>query len=302
MAKEIGSEQTALVESVSTKGEVVLMQDIGFSYGKSPLFTHLNLEIKRGNIYGLLGKNGSGKTTLLKLICGQLFPDEGYTSALGFDPMKRKPAMLSEIFYLPEEFPLPKMKAAEYLAMRSVFYPRFDHGMFAQFCKDFDLNMLQNLNEMSLGQKKKLLLAFGLASNTSLLILDEPTNGLDIPSKRQFRQTVASAMTEDRTFIISTHQVRDMENLIDPLIILHDGKIIFNDTVDSVTDKYVMNLVAVDPQQDASVVYKEKVLGGWMVLRSRSEQDDETQGQPLDLETLFNVVVENPTRMQGGTK
>ena len=302
MAKEIESGQTALKEVVLGNDEVILMQDIGFSYGKKPLFSHLNLAIRRGNIYGLLGKNGSGKTTLLKLLCGQLFPDEGYTSALGFDPIGRKPEMLSEIFYLPEEFPLPKMKAEQYLKMRSVFYPRFDHAMFDQFCKDFDLDMQQNLNEMSLGQKKKLLLAFGLASNTSLLILDEPTNGLDIPSKRQFRQTVASAMTEDRTFIISTHQVRDMENLIDPLIILHDGAIIFNEGVDSITDKYVMSLVTTDPQPDALVAYKEKVLGGWIVLKERGEQEEETQGQPLDLETLFNVVVENPTLMQGGTK
>lgn len=301
MAKEIGSGQTALTEAVSTNNEVILMKDIGFSYGKKPLFTHLNLAIRRGNIYGLLGKNGSGKTTLLKLLSGQLFPDEGSSSVLGFDPVLRKPLMLSEIFYLPEEFPLPKMKAEQYLKMRSVFYPRFDHAMFAQFCKDFDLDMQQNLNEMSLGQKKKLLLAFGLASNTELLILDEPTNGLDIPSKRQFRQTVASAMTEDRTFIISTHQVRDMENLIDPLIILHDGSVIFNDTVDSITDKYVMNLVTTDPGLDTKVVYKEKVLGGWMVLKERDERED-MQGQPLDLETLFNVVVENPALMQGGTR
>lgn len=301
MANEIESGQTRSKEVVSSSGEVILMQDIGFSYGKNQLFSHLNLRIKKGNIYGLLGKNGSGKTTLLKLLCGQLFPNEGYTSVLGFDPIGRKPAMLGEIFYLPEEFPLPKMKASEYLKMRSGFYPRFDHAMFEQFYRDFDLDMQQNLNEMSLGQKKKLLLAFGLASNTSLLILDEPTNGLDIPSKRQFRQTVASAMTEDRTFIISTHQVRDMENLIDPLIILHDGAVIFNDTVDSITDKFVMDLVTTEPDKGEEVAYKEKVLGGWMVLKERDEKEG-GKGQPLDLETLFNVVVENPACMQGGVK
>ncbi|MDT4761665.1 ABC transporter ATP-binding protein [Sphaerochaeta sp. PS] len=301
MANELESTNSAIQVAVSVKDEVIHMQDIGFSYGRKPLFNHLNLSVMRGNIYGLLGKNGSGKTTLLKLLSGQLFPSEGYTSALGFDPVERKPPMLSEIFYLPEEFPLPKMKAKEYLAMRSVFYPRFDHTMFAQFCKDFSLDMQQNLSEMSLGQKKKLLLAFGLASNTALLILDEPTNGLDIPSKRQFRQTVASAMTEDRTFIISTHQVRDMENLIDPLIILNDGAIIFNDTVDSVNDRFVMALVSSDPGPEKGIVYKEKVLGGWMVLKER-EEGEEVQGQPLDLETLFNVVVENPTLMAGGAR
>lgn len=277
---------------------VVTMNGIGFSYGTKKLFASLDLEIHRGNIYGLLGKNGAGKTTLLKLLSGQLFPCNGGTKALGYDPIQRKPELLSEIFYLPEEFPLPKMKASEYLDMRSPFYPRFKHELFAKYCKDFDLDLNQRLDQMSLGQKKKVLLSFGLASDTALLILDEPTNGLDIPSKRQFRQTVASAMTENRTFIISTHQVRDMENLIDPIIILDNGKIIFNDTVESVSDRYVMELTTSEPGL-GQYVFAEKVLGGWMVLKEREEAQE---GKSLDLETLFNVIVENPNVVMGGVK
>lgn len=277
---------------------VVHMQNIGFSYTQSRLFNHLDLEIKRGNIYGLLGKNGAGKTTLLKILSGQLFIEEGETKVLGENPQERKPSLLSEIFYLPEEFPLPKMKASEYLAMRSPFYPKFDHEMFSQYCREFDIDLNQRLDQMSLGQKKKVLLSFGLATNTALLILDEPTNGLDIPSKRQFRQTVASAMTEQRTFIISTHQVRDMENLIDPIIILHDGKVIFNDTVESVNEKYVLSLNTEQPKAGEGM-YTEKVLGGWMVL---SERTDDREGKPLDLETLFNVIIEQSKGSAGGVR
>ena len=277
---------------------VVNMQNIGFSYTQSRLFNHLDLEIKRGNIYGLLGKNGAGKTTLLKILSGQLFIEEGETKVLGENPQERKPSLLSEIFYLPEEFPLPKMKASEYLAMRSPFYPKFDHEMFSQYCREFDIDLNQRLDQMSLGQKKKVLLSFGLATNTALLILDEPTNGLDIPSKRQFRQTVASAMTEQRTFIISTHQVRDMENLIDPIIILHDGKVIFNDTVESVNEKYVLSLTTEQPKAGEGM-YTEKVLGGWMVL---SERTDDREGKPLDLETLFNVIIEQSKGSAGGVR
>ena len=277
---------------------VVHMQNIGFSYTQSRLFNHLDLEIKRGNIYGLLGKNGAGKTTLLKILSGQLFIEEGETKVLGENPQERKPSLLSEIFYLPEEFPLPKMKASEYLAMRSPFYPKFDHEMFSQYCREFDIDLNQRLDQMSLGQKKKVLLSFGLATNTALLILDEPTNGLDIPSKRQFRQTVASAMTEQRTFIISTHQVRDMENLIDPIIILHDGKVIFNDTVESVNEKYVLSLNTEQPKAGEGM-YTEKVLGGWMVL---SERADDREGKPLDLETLFNVIIEQSKGSAGGVR
>ncbi|MGH0053728.1 MAG: ATP-binding cassette domain-containing protein [Sphaerochaetaceae bacterium] len=287
------------VPAVQDKQDVIAyMQDIGFSYGQNRLFNHLDLEIKRGNIYGLLGKNGAGKTTLLKILSGQLFIEEGKTTVLGECPQRRTPSLLSEIFYLPEEFPLPKMKASEYLAMRSPFYPKFDHEMFLQFCKEFDINLENRLDQMSLGQKKKMLLSFGLASNTALLILDEPTNGLDIPSKRQFRQTVASAMTEQRTFIISTHQVRDMENLIDPIIILHDGKVIFNDTVESVNEKYVLTLTTEQPKAGEGM-YVEKVLGGWMVL---SERTDEREGKPLDLETLFNVIIEQSKGSAGGVQ
>jgi ABC-2 type transport system ATP-binding protein len=277
---------------------VVHMQNVGFSYTQNRLFNHLDLEIRRGNIYGLLGKNGAGKTTLLKILSGQLFIEEGETKVLGENPQERKPSLLSEIFYLPEEFPLPKMKASEYLAMRSPFYPKFDHEMFSQYCREFDIDLNQRLDQMSLGQKKKVLLSFGLATNTALLILDEPTNGLDIPSKRQFRQTVASAMTEQRTFIISTHQVRDMENLIDPIIILHDGKVIFNDTVESVNEKYVLSLTTEQPKAGEGM-YIEKVLGGWMVL---SERTDDKEGKPLDLETLFNVIIEQSKGSAGGVR
>ncbi|ADY13395.1 ATP-binding cassette domain-containing protein [Sphaerochaeta globosa] len=293
MASQVVQEAPALAMEMDV---AVRMNDIGFSYQSKKLFSHLDLEIRRGNIYGLLGKNGAGKTTLLKLLCGQLFAQSGAIEVFNQNPQKRIPSLLQEIFYLPEEFPLPKMKANEYLAMLSPFYPRFDHTMFGVYCKDFEVDLNQRLDQMSLGQKKKVLLSFGLASNTSLLILDEPTNGLDIPSKRQFRQTVASAMTENRTFIISTHQVRDMENLIDPIIILHDGSVIFNDTVASVADKYVLNLTTSEPKTDTAM-YTEKVLGGWMVL---SERTEETEGQPLDLETLFNVVVQTSKGTMGG--
>jgi ABC-2 type transport system ATP-binding protein len=281
---------TVHTESIG-QGPLIQVRNLGFKYGKKPVFSHLDLEIERGNIYGLLGKNGAGKTTLLKLLSGQLFPEEGNVTSLGFNPVARDPQMLREIFYLPEEFPLPKMKLKEYLAMRTPFYPKFDQTQFDTYYKNFELSVDQNINELSFGQKKKLLLSFALASNTSLLILDEPTNGLDIPSKKQFRQTVASAMTENRTFIISTHQVRDMENLIDPIIVLHDGVVIFNNSVESVTGSYGLHFSEKETAREESV-YSEKVLGGWMVMQKRKEEEDNQI--PIDLETLFNAVIENP--------
>ena len=269
---------------------MIRMKNIHFQYGRKPLFSQLDLDIAKGNIYGLLGMNGAGKTTLLKLLSGQLFPSEGTCSVLGFNPAERHPDMLQEIFHLPEEFALPHMSATEYLAIHTPFYPKFDHNALHSYCKEFDIDLSQEISQLSFGQKKKFLLSFGLASNTSLLILDEPTNGLDIPSKSQFRRTVASAMTENRTFIISTHQVRDMENLIDPIIILHNGKVVFNNSLENVAKQFTMRLCYTEPVDD-DVLLSEKVPGGWMVMSRRKDGDDET---PIDLETLFNAVVSNP--------
>ncbi|MDY0304542.1 MAG: ABC transporter ATP-binding protein [Sphaerochaeta sp.] len=270
---------------------VAEVTDLTFGYTHKPLFKDLSFTLERGNIYGLLGKNGAGKSTLLKLLCGQLFAEEGSLSVLGENPRLRRASLFSEIFYLSEEFPLPRMKSRQYLSMLAPFYPRFDRELFASYASEFGLSLDHRLDQMSLGEKKKYLLAFGLASGCSLLIMDEPTNGLDIPSKRQFRQIVASAMSEERTFVISTHQVRDMEALIDPIIILDQGKVIFNEGLDALTDAYVLDHVTTEPDGDA--LYSERVLGGWMVLKKRA---DVPKGQTLDLETIFNIIVEKGGR------
>lgn len=270
---------------------MIQMHNIRFQYGKKPLFANMDLDIDKGNIYGLLGMNGAGKTTLLKLISGQLFPLEGSSSVLGYNPVDRHPDMLGDLFHLPEEFLLPRMTAEEYLTTYAPFYPRFDQAALHRYCMDFDLDLSQKLHELSFGQKKKFLLSFGLASNTALLILDEPTNGLDIPSKSQFRRTVASAMTEDRTFIISTHQVRDMENLIDPIIIVNNGKVVFNHSLTDISDNFSMDLQRSEPEPETTI-FSEKVPGGWMAVRQRQEGEEESL---VDLETLFNAVIANPS-------
>ena len=275
---------------------MIHMKNVGFQYGADPLFSQLNLEIPKGNIYGLLGVNGAGKTTLLKLISGQLFPSTGEISVLGYTPKDRDPQMLADLFHLPEEFHLPQVRPDRYIATYAPFYPRFDREAFNRYCDEFRLTLNLPLQNLSFGQKKKFLLSFGLASNTSLLILDEPTNGLDIPSKSQFRRTVASAMTEDRTFIISTHQVRDMENLIDPIIIIDSGAVVFNNALEAVSRSFCMTLEREEPQ-DSDALYTEKIPGGYMTIRVRDEMDTETS---VDLETLFNAVISHPNLLSAG--
>ena len=279
---------------------MINITNLDFAYKKTKLFTDLSLELKPGNIYGLLGKNGAGKTSLLKLISGLLFPDTGKIEVNNFIPRQRNPEFLQDIFFLPEEYYLPGLKTAEFKTSYAPFYPAFDEIKFMELLKEFQLPMDQKLNSFSYGQKKKFLISFGIACNSRIFLLDEPTNGLDIPSKTQFRRIIASSGTENRLIIISTHQVRDMESLIDPIIIIDEGRVIFNESIERVTDKLTIKKVTEEPAK-GTVLYSEKEIDGYKVVMTNTDQDQ----TDIDFETLFNTVVSNPNGVQsvfnGGT-
>lgn len=273
---------------------MIKIKDLIFHYNENkPLFENLDLQLQAGNIYGLLGKNGVGKTTLLKLIAGLLFPKKGTCQVFGEEAGKRLPNMLSDIFFIAEDFYLPEISLALYVKLYAPFYPKFDHALFKQNMENFSLTGEQNLGQLSYGQKKKFLLAFGVATNARLLLLDEPTNGLDIPSKSQFRQLLASAVTDDRIFVIATHQVRDMENLIDPIIILDQGKIIFNCGLAKVGQHFLFTTTN-DETEIKNALYAEKVLGGYSVILPNTTAEE----SPLNLEFLFNAVIFSPEKIK----
>lgn len=272
---------------------MIQVESLSFRYGKKEfLFEDLSCSLTTGNIYGLLGKNGAGKTTLLKLLAGTLFPRSGRIDVLGYNPKSRAPGMLREMFFITEEFVLPPVQGREYASLYVPFYPRFDYGIFREYLNEFDIKEKELLTSLSYGQKKKFLLAFGLATNARILFLDEPTNGLDIPSKSQFRKLVAASITEERTFIISTHQVRDMEKLIDPIIILDSGNIIFQETMGEVMSKLSLKQYVEEPQGEG-IVHWEKAMGRYITLEENT-QDPESQ---IDLELLFSAVVGNREKM-----
>jgi ABC-2 type transport system ATP-binding protein len=266
---------------------MIKIEDLSFGYNKKlPLFDKLNLSLPSGNIYGLLGKNGAGKTTLLKIISGLLFPKNGTIDVEGFLPKDRYPQFLREIYLVTEEFSLPSLNLECFVHLYSPFYPRFNQGLFDDYIYEFKIPREQKLSAMSYGQKKNFLLSFGLATDCRLLILDEPTNGLDIPSKSLFRKIIANAIHEDRSFIISTHQVRDMENLIDPIIILDEGEIIFFQNYELISKKLEVSKQAEIPE-NGSVLYYESSLGGFTVVK------ENTSGKEtwISMELLFNAVV-----------
>lgn len=272
---------------------MIRIENLSFSYGqKRPLFKELNLSLPSGNIYGLLGKNGAGKSTLLKIISGLLFPTHGSLDVVGFQPKDRYPQFLNEIYLVTEEFHLPSIKIEQYLSLYSPFYPRFNRSLFDEYINEFKLPRDQKLTALSYGQKKNFLLSFGLATDCKLLILDEPTNGLDIPSKSQFRKIVANAIHEDRSFIISTHQVRDMENLIDPIIILDEGNIVFFENYESISKKLAMTRESELPDHNI-LVYAESYLGAYTVVKENVKREETS----MNLELLFNAVVGNKTKI-----
>jgi ABC-2 type transport system ATP-binding protein len=211
--------------------------DFWYKRGR-PVFQNLSLSLGAGHIYGLLGKNGSGKSTLLKNIAGLAFPAAGKCLVHGMPSSKRPVALLEELYFLPEEVYVPQLTPAQFLRATSEFYPRFSITDFYASVKTLDVDPEEVMSRMSYGQQKKVMIAFGLATNTSLLIMDEPTNGLDIPSKVQFRKLIASGLTEDRCVIISTHQVRDLDSLIDTILVLDHRRIVVNRSVDELTEEY----------------------------------------------------------------
>ena len=273
---------------------MIEIRDLTFGYGRQKLFDHLDLSLDQGNIYGLLGKNGAGKTTLLKLICGLRTAQTGSVRVLGHDASFRSAHMLDEIFSVPEDLFIPPLVPRVYVALYAPFYPRFSHEEFRQYMTELELEQDKKLSTLSYGQKKKFALAFALATGCRVLLLDEPTNGLDIPSKGQLRRLLARASREDRVILVSTHQVRDVENLIDPIIILDQGRIIFTQPMAEVARKLAVRLEPTEPQGD-SILYSDRTIGGWVSVRENTGGEE----TGIDLETLFNTVIANPVKLAG---
>ena len=274
---------------------MIHFEKVDFSYSpKVKLLSDLNLQFEPGHIHGLLGKNGEGKSTLLKLIAGLLFPQRGKLDVMGFTPAKRYPEMLRDVYFLPEELPHYTLSIAQFEQVYAPFYPNFSAELFDACLKEFEiLSKDWKMNKLSFGQKKKIIVAFGLATRTKILLMDEPTNGLDIPSKGQFRRMVASAMDENRCIIISTHQVRDLDSLIDNLVIMDNHEIAMNQTIGTITDRLLFRVQDAD-RQDAPVIYSENTLRGvYQVCENIGNEDSK-----LDIELLFNAVCTNKKQIQ----
>jgi ABC-2 type transport system ATP-binding protein len=267
---------------------MVTIQNLHFAYKKKMVFNGLNLSLQPGFIYGLLGKNGTGKSTLLRNIAGLLFPRQGSIKVFNAIPGERNPSFLQQVFMVPEEFFLPDISIEKFVKCNAPFYPGFSHRQLDGYLKEFAIPMDHSLQQMSYGQKKKVLIAFGLACNTSLLLMDEPTNGLDILSKSQFRKIIAGATDENKCIIICTHQVKDLENLIDRVCIIDEGKILFDQPMEHITSKLQFK-ISFDSDETKKALYSEAALQGDAII---APNIDGGEGR-MDLEMLYKAIVLN---------
>lgn len=262
---------------------MIEVRNLSFSYSGEKVLDNITTTFEQGKIYGLLGANGVGKSTMFKLLCGLLTPKDGTIEIDGCLPARRKPAFLSKVFYVPEDFEGPAMSIEAYAYGMSQFYPNYDAELFVRLLAEFEIDAKRKFTSLSLGQRKRAILALALALRTDYLFLDEPTNGLDIPSKTDFRRMVAAAMDENRTIVISTHQVRDVENLLDHIMILDKRAVLLDSSVSAIQRKYSFEVSANIPED---ALYSEPGLGGCCSI-SENESDEESR---INIELLFNYI------------
>ena len=274
---------------------MIRVENLSFSYKRKAVFSDFDVTIEKGKILGLLGKNGAGKSTLLYLMTGLLQPQKGRIMYNNVNVSKRFPTMLCDIFIVPEEFSLPNISLRNYMKINSPFYPKFSKEQLIENLRHFELDVNEKiqLGALSLGQKKKVFMSFALATNTSLLVMDEPTNGLDIPSKSQFKKFVASNMTDERTMFISTHQVQDVEKLIEQVIILDNNKIMLNASTIDICRKFYF-ATGVNQIDKERSLYVTPSIQGYNALLLNDNNDESI----LNLETLFNGVLSNPDKIK----
>lgn len=271
---------------------MIEIKDLAFSYGKTPILKSITTTLEKGRIYGLLGENGVGKTTLLTLLCGLKKVCSGSITTDGENPFDRTPTLLQNQFYLPDEVLPVAMKAECFAKERGAFWPDYDHSKFLEIMKEFENDPAKKMNQMSAGQLKKTYISLALACGCKYIFMDEPTNGLDIPSKTQFRSAIMKYTSDDSTIVISTHQVRDLENIIDPIIILDRQDVLLNASVEEITSKLYFDY---GTQLHPESLYSEQLPGGFIQVYPNTTGED----SKINVEALFNAVHKNKELIKG---
>jgi ABC-2 type transport system ATP-binding protein len=273
---------------------MIRIDSLVFGYGREPVIDGLALSLEKGKAYGLLGLNGAGKTSLLKLIAGALRPRGGSIERFGRDPARREAESLADAAFVPEDPWLPAMTPKGYLSRYAAFRPAFDDALFERLRRELAVADDKVVSKLSYGQRKKFALAAALASGARTILLDEPTNGLDIPSKMQFRKVLAEAISDDKVIVVSTHQVRDLESLIDPIVIIDGGALVCELGAETIGS--ALATVRAATLDGLEVVYAERDALGWNALVAK--RGKAALAAPADIELLFNAALASPDRLE----
>ncbi len=262
---------------------MITVNNLSFSYGSKRVLKNISLTLQSGNIYGLLGENGVGKTTLLTLLCGLKKPLTGSIDTDGRNPWDRQPSLLQEQFYLPDEVSPVHASAEAFGQETGSLWPHYSQEKFLGILNEFEVDAAQRMDTMSAGQLKKTWISFALACNARHYFLDEPTNGLDIPSKSQFRKAITKHTSDDSAIVISTHQVRDLEDIIDPIIILDKEDVLMNASLKQISEKLFFDYGSeIHPE----ALYLEHTPGGAIQVYPNTTGEE----SKVNLEALFNAV------------
>ncbi len=242
---------------------VVEIHGVTRRFGPKAALDNVSLEIPVGSVTGLVGENGAGKTTVIKHVLGLLKAEQGTVRVFGLDPVRDPVGVLSRIGYLSEEGDLPEwMRVHELMRYAEAFYPTWDRGYAERLREDFGLNLSAKLRTLSKGQRARAGLMVALAYRPDLLVLDEPSSGLDPIVRRDILGAIIRTIAEEgRTVLFSSHLLGEVERVSDRVAMIRDGRILFHDSLDEVAATHIrMTLrfespVAAPPPLDGALAW-----------------------------------------------
>ena len=264
---------------------MVELKKVSFSFGTQQVLNDVDLTIRPGEIYGLFGQNGAGKTSLLKLVCGSLFSKTGSINVFGKNAAGRNCSNLNDIFLLPEDLAEYHGSGKKFTRYYAPLYSKFSFSDYHNYLKWFEINERDQLERLSLGAQKKFYLSFALACNCRLTMLDEPTNGLDITSKSILRKVLLAWINEDRAVVISSHQARELNNIVDRVLILKQHQLVFNESIVTIQGKYNFGLSNCDLKERA--LFSKRVPHGFAYIAAADHNSD----SDVDVELLYEAVL-----------
>ena len=272
-------------------------------FGRNEILHGLDFDIPPGRIYGLIGHNGAGKTTTLNAMLG-LTSYEGSVRVLGEDPYRHRARLMRDVAFISDVASLPRfLKVRELFAMLSDIHPNFSAARALSFLEGTDVKTGALIGNLSKGMLAQLHLAVVLAIDARLLVLDEPTLGLDITYRKRFyRRLLEDYMTAERTLLITTHQVDEIEFMLSDIMFIRDGSVILNTTMEDVGKRFTQLVVApdqADAAKAAGPVFSETRFGQTVMVYDGGDREALAALGTVTTPTLSDLFVALMTREQG---